>query len=90
MSKKYSNEDQLGWHTSVNHWIAKAKDFVTDYTSNHEIGAFSFHSVLPNDHTQNANCFHQVNKGGRYVQILLLNMPGTIDTMERFYTIKQH
>jgi len=90
MSKKYSTEDQLGWHTSVNHWIAKAKDFITDYTANHEIGAFSFHSVLPNDHTQNANCFYQVNKGGRYVQNQLQNMPGTIETISRFYTLKQY
>jgi hypothetical protein len=90
MNKKYAAEDQLGWHASLSHWVAKAEDFITDYTGNHEIGAFGFRSVLPSDHTQNANCFHQVSKGGRYVRNLLQNMPGTIDTISRFYTVKQY
>ena len=90
MSKKYTEADQLGWHTSLNHWKTKAEDFITDYTGKHEIGAFSFRSVLPSDHTQNGNCFHQVTRVGRYVQNLLQNMPGTIDTVNRFYSLKQY
>ena len=46
--------------------------------------------MLPSDHTQNGNCFHQVTRGGRYVQNLLQNMPGTIDTVSRFYSLKQY
>ena len=90
MNKKYLAEDQLGWHASLSHWVTKSEDYITDYTGNHEIGAFSFRSVLPSDHTQNANCFNQVTRGGRYVRNLLQNMSGTNDMISRCYTLKQH
>ena len=90
MNKKYLEADQLTWHSSLSNWKTKAGDFVTDYTSDHEIGAFGFRGVLPSDHTQNSNCFHQVTRGGKYVQNLLPNMPGTIKTVDRFYSLSQY
>ena len=90
MNKKFPDQDRLKWHGTLSTWRTKMEDFIVECTGNPDIGTFALRGVLPSDHTQNANCFYQVAKGGKYVRNLLPYMAGTVDIVERYYTPTQY